>query len=212
MKKLYPMSLFILVTVVALLMPLVISAEDTVSYTTDQKDNILTVKDLLNTLTKKIKPSTSEVELYNLIMQYRQSKGLPIIPYSKSLSKVAKIHVRDLQVNPPSGKCNLHSWSENGPWSPGCYTPDHAMAKIMWDKPRELTAYKDTGFEIATMSSAQISASGALSSWQGSHLHNDVIINKGMWMDSEWKAIGIGLYQNYSVVWFGKNSDPETNE
>ncbi len=37
--------------------------------------------------------------------------------------------------------------------------------------------------------------------------HNAVIINDGMWSRS-WKAIGIGIYGNYAVVWFGNEEDP----
>jgi len=212
MDKRTLLSVFFLSAVAAVILPWALSAEDRVAYTADQKDLVLTVKDLLATLPADIKPSAGEVRLYDLIMEYRKTKGLPVIPYSKSLSKVAKIHVRDLQASPPSGRCNMHSWSGGGPWSAGCYTPDHALAKIMWDKPRELTRYAGDGFEIAAAYSARMTADVALSCWQGSQPHNNVILNRGMWDDVEWKAIGIGICGNYSVVWFGKETDPQAND
>jgi hypothetical protein len=59
--------------------------------------------------------SAAEQRLYRLLMEHRRSQGLPAIPWSASLSYVARAHVRDLQAHPPSGKCNFHSWSADGP-------------------------------------------------------------------------------------------------
>jgi uncharacterized protein YkwD len=42
--------------------------------------------------------SDEESKLYNIIMQYRNEKGLPDIPLSKSLTFVAQTHVQDLQT------------------------------------------------------------------------------------------------------------------
>ncbi len=95
-------------------------------------------------------PTEEELKLYNLIMEYRQEHNQPVIPLSKSLTIVAQTHVKDLQENRPvHGNCNMHSWSDQGPWTPCCYTPDHAQATAMWNKPRELTAYTGKGYEIA---------------------------------------------------------------
>jgi hypothetical protein len=152
--------------------------------------------------------SSSEQRLYRLLMEYRGSRGLPSIPLSPNLSYVAKTHVRDLQAHPPAGKCNFHSWSGDGPWTACCYTDDHARAKCMWNKPRELTKYPGNGFEIASWSSASNSPEEALSGWKGSPLHNAVIVNSGMWARVKWKAVGVGIYGSYAVVWFGEESDP----
>ena len=152
--------------------------------------------------------SADEQRLYRLITDYRKSKGLPPIPLSPSLSFVAKTHVRDLQVHPPAGACNFHSWSENGPWTPCCYTGDHARASCMWDKPRELTGYSGNGYEIASWSSGQNTPEGALSGWRSSPLHNAVIVNSGAWSRITWKAVGVGLHGSYAVVWFGEEADP----
>lgn len=47
-------------------------------------------------------------------MQYRIEKGLAEIPLSKSLTFVAQTHVKDMELNPASGYCNMHSWSDKG--------------------------------------------------------------------------------------------------
>jgi uncharacterized protein YkwD len=152
--------------------------------------------------------STEEKELYDLIMAYRKTKKLPSIPLSAKLTQVAQAHVQDLIKNyNDNGKCNYHSWSKKGNWSPCCYTDDHAQAACMWNKPKEIAAYEGSGFEIAYWSSAGVNAKEALSGWQGSSGHNAVMVNSGIWKDSQWKAIGIGLAGEYSVVWFGETVD-----
>jgi exopolysaccharide biosynthesis protein len=52
-----------------------------------------------------------------------------------------------------------------------------------------------------------MTATTALKSWKGSASHNAVIINSGMWKKSDWKAIGIGMYNGYACVWFGEEPD-----
>jgi hypothetical protein len=152
----------------------------------------------------------SDGTLFGEINAYRVENGLPKIPMSKSLTKVAETHVKDLVENQPvKGNCNLHSWSDKGSWTACCYTDDHAKAQCMWNKPRELTSYKGDGFEIAAWSSIDISVEQALSLWKGSAGHNNVILNKDIWKDLEWKAMGAAIYQGYAVVWFGKETDPE---
>jgi hypothetical protein len=149
-----------------------------------------------------------ERKLYDLLMQYRKARKLPSIPVSAKLTQVAKAHVQDLMKNyKDNGKCNYHSWSEKGNWSPCCYTDDHAQAACMWNKPKEIGGYEGSGFEIAYWSSAGVNAKTSLSGWQGSAGHNAVIINSGIWKDMKWKAIGIGLDGEYSVVWFGAEED-----
>ncbi len=157
--------------------------------------------------------SVEEQKLYDLIMQYRKEKGLPIIPLSPSLTIVAQTHAKDLVNNhPDQGSCNAHSWSDKGTWTPMCYTSDHAQAKKMWSKPSELTSYKGKGYEIVTYvygkpTPVMMTATMALKSWQGSSSHNAVIINSGMWKSNTWNAIGIAIYQGYACVWFGEEND-----
>jgi hypothetical protein len=100
------------------------------------------------------KPDISEVclsgeekKLYDLIMAYRKSKKLPSIPLSQKLTVVAQIHAKDLAENyefSPKNKCNPHSWSEQGKWSPCCYS-NHEQASCMWVKPKEITGYSGEG-------------------------------------------------------------------
>jgi uncharacterized protein YkwD len=156
--------------------------------------------------------SEEEQKLYDLVMEYRSENGLLEIPLSSSLTIVAQTHVKDLMENDPtSDECNLHSWSSNGNWTPCCYTDDHAQAEKMWSKPSELTNYQGNGYEIASAfwssNDNQITAEQALKQWQNSSGHNAVIINKSVWKNHPWQAIGIGIYGNYAVIWFGDEMD-----
>jgi len=153
--------------------------------------------------------STEEQELYDLIMEYRAENSLPSIPVSRSLTYVAQVHCWDVETNSPDeGSCNLHSWSSAGSWSACCYTSDHSQASCMWDKPKEMTSYPSNGYEISYWSSGSASAQGALNGWKSSSGHNAVIINEGTWKNNDWKAIGIGIYDGYAMVWFGTATDP----
>ena len=157
--------------------------------------------------------SSEEMKLYELINRYRKERNLPPIPLSKSLSYVSRLHVIDLSENPPTGNCNMHSWSKDERWTSCCYTPDHRKSDCMWNKPRELTNYPGNGYEIAhgSPSASYIaSAEESLAGWKSSSGHNQVIINKGTWASVKWKAVGVGIYKNYAVVWFGEQEDPET--
>ena len=163
--------------------------------------------------------SKDELKLYNLINEYRKKNKLPVIPLSKSLTYVAQQHCIDLQKNQPDlgADCNAHSWSAKGKWTACCYTADHKQAECMWNKPKEMTSYTDIGFEIAAGSSKPEYGGGtfvmtpeeALKMWQGSVHHNDVILNKDIWKDRKWNAIGVGIYKSFSVVWFGSTLDKE---
>jgi uncharacterized protein YkwD len=161
-----------------------------------------------------VQPSQAELELYELIMQYRAEKGLPRIPLSASLTYVAQTHAKDMYTyfdEIPEG-CNPHSWSGHGPWTKCDYYPDHRNAECMWSKPRELTPYQGNGFEISTYytppTSGIMSPKDALNSWKGSSAHNAVIVNQGIWYDNNWQAIGVGMYKGYACVWFGMEKDP----
>jgi uncharacterized protein YkwD len=151
--------------------------------------------------------NNQESKLYDLIMEYRREKGLPKIQLSHSLTYVAKMHAQDLAINKPDvGNCNMHSWSSNGKWAPCCYTDDHAQAKLMWSKPKELTNYRGNGYEISYWNSEGADATDALYGWKESSGHNALIINQGVWHE-KWNAIGIAIYNEYAVVWFGNILD-----
>ena len=151
-----------------------------------------------------------EKKLYDLIMQYRKSKKLKPILFSEKLSRVAQAHVRDLDANfvyENRGDCNPHSWSDKGLWSACCYTADHAKASCMWSKPKEIAGYEGEGYEIAYFSSGGANAVEGLEGWKKSPGHNPLLINSGTWKKLEWRAIGVGIYGQYGVVWFGEIED-----
>jgi hypothetical protein len=162
-------------------------------------------------------PSPKEAELVKLFNDYRRSRGLPSVPYSKSLNQVARTHAEDLYLNRPeegtdsSGEsCNLHSWSDKGQWTPICYTRDQQSAVKMWNKPREIThsLYPGMGFEIAYWTSrTEVNPARALMLWQKSPKHNDVILEQGDWQRMHFKALGVGIYRNYAVIWVGTLPD-----
>jgi uncharacterized protein YkwD len=158
---------------------------------------------------KKVCLTTNERQLYNLLMAYRAQKKLPTIPLSAKLSLVAQAHARDLSENhnPTDTKCNLHSWSKKGKWKACCYTNDHKEATCMWNKPREIAGYESNGYEISYYSERGATAEEGLKGWKVSPGHNQVIINEGIWKKVQWNAIGIGLYKEYGVVWFGELTD-----
>lgn len=155
----------------------------------------------------------TEYELYLQINSYRNAHGLPSIPLSGSLCVVAGAHAWDLETNRPDrGPCNMHSWSDSGPWPGCCYTDDHREARCVWNKPGELTSYQGYGYEIAFFHSQPGNKSGsmaglALEGWKGSSGHKNMILNRYSWKRLKWKAMGVGIYGRYAVVWFGEEAD-----
>lgn len=157
--------------------------------------------------------SKEEQKLYDLIMEYRRQNNLPPISLSPKLSLVAKAHARDLNDNydfDPNGKCNPHSWSKKGKWTPCCYTSDHKQAECMWNKPKEIADYPSEGFEIAYFHSAEANAERSLAGWKKSPAHNPLLINSEIWEQVQWNAIGVALVGNYGLVWFGQLKDEGT--
>lgn len=154
--------------------------------------------------------SKEELKLYNLIMDYRKKNKLEVIPISPKLTKVAQVHARDLADHysfDPNNKCNPHSWSKKGKWTSCCYTSDHKEAECMWNKPKEIAGYNGSGYEIAYYSSAGANAEEGLKGWKASPGHNPLLINSGIWEKLTWNAIGIGIYKEYGLVWFGESAD-----
>lgn len=148
-------------------------------------------------------PDDDDFELVQVINDYRVSRGLPAIPVSDAMMTVAVAHAQDLAAayDTFAAGCNLHSWSDDGPWTGCCYTSDHAQAECMWNKPRELTDYPGNGYEISA--AGYDSAQAALAGWQSSSGHHNVIINADIWEDITWQAIGGADVGGYQVVWFG---------
>ncbi len=162
---------------------------------------------------RKAELSEAEQQLFALINQYRDDSGLDTVAFSTQLTEVAQAHVRDLAINKPydeNGKCNPHSWSAEGSWKACCYSDGRIDGACMWNKPRELTTYPGDGFEIVVYSfdssqpNADIEPALALGLWLKSENHRNVILNKGIWEDTIWKAMGVGIYEGYAAVWFGR--------
>jgi uncharacterized protein YkwD len=161
--------------------------------------------------------SETERAIFHQVNEYRRQKGLPGVKLSLSLTYVAQVHVWGLaEHNPLSRRCNLHSWSDKGPWTGCCYTDDQDEAACMWEKPRELTNYSSEGYEIAYWTDEVLDAGPfaekALRAWKRSAPHNRVIINSGEWRKIDWNAMGVGYYKGYAVVWFGAVTDTQTGE
>lgn len=160
---------------------------------------------------EKLVLSPKEQAIYDRIMVEREKVGMPAIPASVSLMHVARTHAGDSAAHQATAakECNLHSWSNKGSWSVCCYTSDHANAKCMWDKPKELTNFKVTGYEISAMSSS--SETDVVDMWMGSPGHHDVMLNAGVW-SNVFKSIGIGTTGDaesgyYTHVWFAVESE-----
>ena len=152
--------------------------------------------------------TAEETALLEIINEYRITKNLAPVAHSPKLTKVAKAHAKDLQENFTRGKrCNMHSWSKKGPWSDCCYTDDHKRANCMWDKPKEIAGYDSPGYEIAYWHSAKATPEHALEVWIKSPGHHSVLANLGPFKDADWKAIGVGIYKEYAIVWFGEMED-----
>jgi len=153
--------------------------------------------------------SEEEVKLYNLINEYRRIHKLPAIPFSRSLSYVARIHTMDLSYNRPDfGGCNPHSWSAKGVWKPCCYSQDKNRLLCMNEKPKEITGYKFKGWEMVYSDGEEAHAEDVLDLWKDIGLTNDYLLNTGKWV-KPWKALGIGFFGEYASVWFGEGDDAE---
>jgi hypothetical protein len=141
------------------------------------------------------------------INAYRQSQGLPPIPVSDELTRVAKAHVTDLATYHPEDACNrsLHSWSNHGNWTSGCYDPgNQATWPLMWNKPREIANYQSNGYEIAAWATPSITADQAVALWRSDAPHDDVMLNHGIWANLTWQALGGWAGENYACAWFGE--------
>lgn len=144
------------------------------------------------------------------INTYRVARQLPRIAVSASLMAVARAHLEDLEQRyRRDTQCNMHSWSNAANWSGCCYTPDHARAACMWDKPREITRgrYSSPGYEIVAHYSDPITPARALLIWQESPPHLAMLLNMQQWAQHPWQAMGAAIGPHYAVVWFGEEPD-----
>ncbi len=151
-----------------------------------------------------------EFNLCDMINKYRTKNNLPVIPISKSLSYVAKLHVKDLENNKRDmNNCNLHSWSDKGNWKACCYNKEQINKSCMLDKPKEITNYSGNGYEITYWESVGVTPKNAFDLWKNIKAANDILLNSGKWRKKYWNALGVGIYKDYAVAWFGEEKDNE---
>ncbi|MEA5496002.1 CAP domain-containing protein [Limnoraphis robusta] len=146
-----------------------------------------------------------ELQLYNLVNEYRIENNLSPIPASKALTTVANRHVLDLAENIGT---LTHAWSD-APYS----GDDPNTWSNMWTAPQRFnTGYPGNGYENAAgysgFNTSTLTAEDAFDLWKNSPGHNAVILNQEQWANREWNALGVGLYQGYGVIWFGEEVDP----
>jgi uncharacterized protein YkwD len=154
--------------------------------------------------------SAAGVEIVDIINAVRAEHGLAAVPLSPSMCVVAATHNQDLAAHAPHApaECNLHSWSDQGPWTGCCYTPDHAQAQCMWDKPGELTDYPGNGYEVSAAGGG-LTPQSAVDLWMGSPGHRAVLLSEGAWADPPWMALGADLQDGFAAAWFGRQADPD---
>jgi hypothetical protein len=154
--------------------------------------------------------SSSVMDLYQRINEYRRQNELPPIQISRSLCYVAALHVKDLALHhPDQGPCNFHSWSASGTWKPFCYPRDENKKNSVWDKPRELTPYPSKAYEIVYWQNTPLVTDTVMMVWQSEEYFNGFLLNSGKWSGKQWNAIGIAVGENYACAWFGDAADPE---
>lgn len=168
--------------------------------------------------------SAKEKELIKLVNDYREQHGKKRLKVSKSLMKVARTHINDLNMNfdmdnPPVDargiKGNMHSWSDKGNWTPVVYTKDHKYDKLTIIKPKELTGYNQNGYEVA-VNGFMITPQRALEKWKNSPKHNDTILSQNGW-DPPAELIeegltglsnmGVAINGNYACIWFTRDNN-----
>ncbi|OXZ29750.1 hypothetical protein B9N57_08055 [Finegoldia magna] len=170
--------------------------------------------------------SAKEKELIKLVNDYREQHGKKRLKVSKSLMKVARTHVNDLNMNfdihnrPVDARGiegNLHSWSDKGNWTPVVYTKDGEYSKLMWNKPKEIAGYNQTGFEVAVGGVSTLTPQYALERWKQSPGHNDVILSQNGWDDptpeqakhglTGLSNMGVAINGKYACIWFTDNNN-----
>jgi hypothetical protein len=152
--------------------------------------------------------TADEYRLYELINAHRLINGMKEIPLSASLSFVARTHVIDLFTNhPDTGVCNLNSWSDKGEWTACChnkYVPKEACIR---DKPKELTKYTGEGYELTYAEVLNTNADTVFHFWNKIDEANEFLLNEGKWEEKTWRAMGVGIYKSYAVLWMGQRTD-----
>ena len=150
-----------------------------------------------------------EFRLCELINTHREEQGLKKITLSSSLSFVARTHVIDLYTNhPDTSICNLNSWSDKGDWTSCCHNKYVPKEDCVRNKPRELSNYSGDGYELTYAEIFNTHPDTVFRFWKKIDEANNFLLNNDSWEDKTWKAMGVGIYKNYAVVWMGERSDP----
>lgn len=149
-----------------------------------------------------------ESNLFENINLLRMDYGMPELQLSASLSYVAELHVNDLQNNnPDTSICNLSSWSDQGEWTPCCYTKYLYNPDCMWDKPKELTPFNYRGYELVTFFEEDFNTDSIINLWSDSKETLDMILTRANYANKKWICAGIGISENYIALWFGQRRD-----
>ena len=153
---------------------------------------------------KSVALNDTEIEILNLINDYRAENGLEELQVSMALCYVADAHVKDLYYNKPQEKSgSLNSWSNKGNWKPLNYTKDRKAVKNMMKKPSELSNYKGDAIEIAIYKQGKINPEEIVSSWKLFPQFDNVMLNLQPYASPLWKVMGIAEFNGYISVWFG---------
>lgn len=151
-----------------------------------------------------------EFKLYNLVNEYRKSQKLPVVPLSKSLSYVAKVHIKDLITNKPdTANCSFHSWSDKGTWKACCFRKENKDKYCVLTKPKELTKYPGIAHEIVFWESRETTAEKAISQWKETAVSRFMLTNFKEWEKCSWNAMGVGVEGGFAILWLGEEPDVE---
>lgn len=150
----------------------------------------------------------SELWFAENINALRAEHGLSALPYSLSLTIVAKTHVEDLSHNrPDTSFCSTASWSDKGSWTPCCYNKFITERECMWNKPKELTKYRYRGYELSYYQDYPIDIRELFQLWKTTPEVIDMIVCRGKYKTFKWKTMGLCIGENYMSVWFGQVAD-----
>ncbi len=157
--------------------------------------------------------SQDEIILFNMINDIRIQSKLPSISLSASLCTVAHTHIDDLIKWRPQDKgCSLHSWSGSGKWTECCSSKGLSGIQCMKTKPREITGYAGSGYELIYWGEEIATPADAAAMWQQVEASLDMILSRGKWKGYLWKAIGVGIKDGYAVLWLGDKTDRKIPE
>jgi hypothetical protein len=152
--------------------------------------------------------TAEEFRLYQLVNAHRVAYGQKTIPLSASLSYVARTHVIDLYTHhPDTGICNLNSWSDRGDWTPCCHNIHVPQEECIRNKPKEIASYPGEGYELTYAEVFDTNADTVFRFWTKIDEANNFLLNRANWEKKNWRAMGVGIYKSYAVLWMGQRTD-----